>query len=262
MRGRKDGGKKGKSVDKILVVDDEPKLVDMIVEYLRAEGFWAVGLTDGVQALQAAHSERPDLIVLDVLMPGRNGFDILRELRKTADIPVILLTAKAEEADKVLGLELGADDYLTKPFSLRELVARIRVVLRRLQKGASASGRLSAVPLSAATSTGSTDASPGEEVLRAGPLVVFPERMEVYKNGKKIALTPTEFKLLEAFVRHPKKVFTRMQLLEILGDAYIGYDRVLDTHVSNLRKKIEDVPSQPKLILTVYGVGYKFGGDG
>ncbi|MBE3596176.1 MAG: response regulator transcription factor, partial [Hydrogenibacillus sp.] len=246
---------------KILVVDDEPKLVDMIVDYLRAEGFRAVGLTDGNEALQAALAERPDLIVLDVLMPGQNGFDILRALRKTDDIPVIMLTAKAEEADKVLGLELGADDYLVKPFSLRELAARVRVVLRRVSKRDRRSGETSGdagavsdVPGGARTDAASmAQGAADEEVLRAGPLVIYPDRLEVYKNDRTIALTPTEFKLLETLARHPKKVFTRMQLLEILGDAYIGYDRVLDTHVSNLRKKIEDVPSQPKLILTVYG---------
>lgn len=143
--------------------------------------------------------------------------------------------------DKVLGLEIGADDYITKPFSLRELVARIRVVLRRLKK---------------------EEKEVRSQALRFDRLTIFTERMEVEKDGKSISLTPTEYKLLETLARHPKRVFTRMQLLETLGEAYMGYERVLDTHISNLRKKIEEDPSHPQYIITVYGVGYKFGGEG
>lgn len=228
-------------MEKILIVDDEIKVVEMVEGYLRGEGFLTLGITNSEETLKKIDSFHPDLVILDVLMPGINGFEILKEIRKTKDIPVILLTAKSEEVDKVLGLEIGADDYITKPFSLRELVARIRVVLRRLKK---------------------EEKEVQESALQFDRLTIFTERMEVEKDGKSIALTPTEYKLLETLARHPKRVFTRMQLLETLGEAYMGYERVLDTHISNLRKKIEEDPSHPQYIITVYGVGYKFGGEG
>lgn len=228
-------------MEKILIVDDEIKVVEMVEDYLRGEGFLTLGITNSEETLKKIDSFHPDLVILDVLMPGINGFEILKEIRKTKDIPVILLTAKSEEVDKVLGLEIGADDYITKPFSLRELVARIRVVLRRLKK---------------------EEKEVRSPALRFDRLTIFTERMEVEKDGKSISLTPTEYKLLETLARHPKRVFTRMQLLETLGDAYMGYERVLDTHISNLRKKIEEDPSHPQYIITVYGVGYKFGGEG
>ncbi|CCQ96370.1 Transcriptional regulatory protein WalR [[Clostridium] ultunense Esp] len=228
-------------MEKLLVVDDEIKIVEMIEQYLQSEGFITLGITKSEEVLEKIDSFSPDLIILDVLMPGKNGFEILKEIRKKGELPVILLTAKSEEVDKVLGLEIGADDYITKPFSLRELVARIRVVLRRLKKG---------------------EKEVQEPALVYNHLTLYTERMEVEKEGKKIALTPTEYKLLEILARHPKRVFTRMQLLETLGEAYMGYERVLDTHISNLRRKIEEDPSHPRYILTVYGVGYKFGGDG
>ncbi|MBE3553921.1 MAG: response regulator transcription factor [Thermicanus sp.] len=228
-------------MEKILIVDDEIKVVEMVEGYLRGEGFLTLGITNNEETLKNIDSFHPDLVILDVLMPEKSGFEILKEIRKTKDIPVILLTAKSEEVDKVLGLEIGADDYITKPFSLRELVARIRVVLRRLKK---------------------EEKEVQESALQFDRLTIFTERMEVEKDGKSIALTPTEYKLLETLARHPKRVFTRMQLLETLGEAYMGYERVLDTHISNLRKKIEEDPSHPQYIITVYGVGYKFGGEG
>lgn len=231
-------------MEKILIVDDEIKIVEMIQEYLQKEGFAPLGITDSEGTLEKIDSFSPDLVILDVLMPGKNGLDILKEIRKTRDLPVILLTAKSEEVDKVLGLEIGADDYITKPFSLRELAARIRVVLRRLKRDEKGN-----------------DAAGQESSISYDRLTIYTERMEVEKEGKSVSLTPTEYKLLEMMASHPKRVFTRMQLLEALGEAYMGYERVLDTHIRNLRKKIEEDPSHPQYILTVYGVGYKFGGD-
>lgn len=247
---------------KIFIIDDEPKLLELIGTYLSQEGYTIVTESDTTHVIEKILFEQPDLIILDVLMPVINGFDLLKDIRKFSMVPVLMLTAKSEEADKVLGLELGADDYLTKPFGLRELLARVRALLRRqltnlaLDQEAQNSSHLK----HALNSTGiNVEKMNQEEVLQVGALQLYPQRMMLYKKSEAINLTPTEFKILETLMRHPGRVYTRAQLLEKLGDAYIGYDRVLDTHMSNLRKKIEDTPQQPKYIVTVYGVGYKMG---
>ncbi|MBO8167910.1 MAG: response regulator transcription factor [Thermoanaerobacteraceae bacterium] len=223
---------------RILVVEDEQKIVKMIKEYLVKESFIVDVACDGEEALQKVRSFQPDLVVLDIMLPKKDGLEVLKELRRTTDIPVIMLTAKAEEVDKLLGLELGADDYITKPFSLRELAARIKVVLRRV--------------------LGNTYQP---QNIQHGDLQIRCDSREVLRGGKQVSLTPTEFKILETLARNPGRVFTRLQLLDILGEPYYGYERSLDTHVSNLRKKIEPDPAHPTYILTVYGVGYKFGGE-
>lgn len=250
----------------IFIVDDEPKLLEMISSYLIHEGYTVFTESDATKVIDRIHAEQPDLIILDVLMPGINGFDLLKRIRQmhqTSLVPVLMLTAKSEEADKVLGLELGADDYLTKPFGMRELLARIRALLRRgqlLVKTHVGVGQNASFVTGEPNNEDLRQKEGGqEEVLFVGALRLYPERLGLYKNGEPINLTPTEFKILETLMRHPGRVYTRMQLLEKLGDAYIGYDRVLDTHISNLRKKVEDTPQNPKYILTVYGVGYKMG---
>lgn len=223
----------------ILVVDDEPKMVDMIRIYLEKENFTVKTANNGRQALLLFQNEKPDLVILDWMMPDISGMDILKEIRKKSMVPVIMLTAKAEEVDKLLGLEFGADDYITKPFSLRELVARIRIPLRRIDS----------------QSVERTDK------LQIGQLLIDLKRHEVLVKHKAVNnLTPTEFKILTVLAESPGRVFSRLQLMEgALGEAYEGYERSLDTHISNLRKKIEDNPSDPQYVITVYGIGYKMG---
>ncbi len=224
---------------KILIVDDEYKIRDLINKYLVNEGFEVIEAADGHQALELAAAEKPDLIVLDWLLPGISGLEVCRQVRQKSNIPVIMLTAKTEEIDKLLGLELGADDYITKPFSLRELTARIRVVLRRVDPGGE-------------TKTNS---------IKIDGLEINLDRHEVWSNGKNISLTPTEFKMLGVLFSNPGRVYSRLQLLDaVFGYAYEGYERSIDTHISNLRKKIEPDPANPRYILTVYGMGYRFGG--
>lgn len=222
---------------RILIIDDEPKIVDMIDSYLRSEGFLTEGITNPEESFTRMDVFKPDLIVLDIMMAPINGIDVLKELRQKSELPVILLTAKAEEIDKLLGLELGADDYITKPFSLRELAARIRVVLRR-----------------------TTGKNNEEQFLKYGNVFIDSLRMEASCSGVPITLTRTEYKILESLMSHPGRVFTRLQLLDALGETYIGYERTLDTHVSNLRKKLEKCPENDVHIQTVYGIGYKLGG--
>ncbi len=229
----------------ILVVDDEIKIRELIKQHLTNEGYQVLQAGDGAEALVQVKNESVDLVVLDLMMPVMDGYQTLRELRNVDNhLPVIMLTAKTEEIDKLLGLELGADDYITKPFSLRELTARIKSVLRR--------------------SDGSyeykEDSRP-EQIIR-GNLIINPEEYEAYIDGETANLTPTEFKILLALARKPGRVFSRLQLMNIaMGEEYINYERSIDTHVSNLRKKIEEDPANPKHILTVYGIGYRFGAE-
>lgn len=224
---------------KILVVDDEEKIRELIKNYLEKEGFQVVPAADGGEALEFITKEKPNLIVLDWLLPGMSGLEICRQVRQKSKVPIIMLTAKTEEVDKLLGLELGADDYITKPFSLRELTARIRVVLRRSEP----------------------EEEKKTESVKVGGLEINLNRHEVWSEGKSISLTPTEFKILSILVSSPGRVYSRLQLLDAaLGFAYEGYERSIDTHVSNLRKKIEPDPVNPRYILTVYGIGYRFGG--
>jgi two-component system OmpR family response regulator len=224
----------------ILLVDDEDRITAMLRQYLESEGFRTLTAGDGNLALELVRTHLPDLVVLDIMMPGRDGWSVCREIRSTGKTPVILLTARAEESDKLLGLELGADDYVTKPFSVRELAARIRTVLRRVQGGG--------------------DPVQNTDQAAFGPLVIDYAAGEVALDGRPVALTATEFKLLTTLSRRPGRIFSRTQLMEIaLGGYYEGYERSIDTHISNLRKKIEPDPAQPRFIVTAHGLGYKFG---
>ncbi|MBN1247702.1 MAG: response regulator transcription factor [Anaerolineae bacterium] len=224
----------------LLVVDDKRELVAMVSDYLTAEGFRVLTAQDGQEALFIARDERPDLILLDLMMPTMGGYDFIRAYTRESDTPIIVLTARLDESDKVLGLELGADDYVTKPFSLRELTARVRALLRRTSKGA-------IVP----------------DVLSAGKVILDRGRRTVRIEDRDIEdLTPSEFGLLEALMSVPGRVYSRYDLLERLqGDAYEGYERTIDVHIRNLRAKIEPDPRHPQYIETVYGVGYRFAGS-
>jgi two-component system alkaline phosphatase synthesis response regulator PhoP len=223
----------------ILVVDDEPHIVEIVCDYLKQAGYRVVTAADGQTALTLARHERPDLIVLDLLLPGIDGLDVCRRLRQDlglADTPIVMLTARVEETDKLIGLELGADDYVTKPFSPRELVARVRAVLRRARNSAPPSG-----------------------IIRVGDLAIDLTRRNVTLDGQPVSLTPTEFDLLATLAQNPGRPFNRSQLMDAVYDvAYAGYDRAIDSHIKNLRRKIEPDPRQPRYILTVYGSGYKF----
>lgn len=224
---------------RVLVVDDEPKILSMVENYLAAEGYKVITAQDGTRALELFRREKLHAVILDVMMPGINGLDVCREIRKESTVPLIMLTAKTEEIDKLLGLELGADDYITKPFSLKELGARLRAVLRR---------------------TARYNEQPAEQVLVRGELAVDPVKREVKVRGEAVILTPTEYSLLYILARHPGRPYSRLQLLDMaLDESYQGYERVIDTHISNLRKKIEKNPNEPLYIQTVYGIGYKFG---
>jgi two-component system alkaline phosphatase synthesis response regulator PhoP len=220
----------------ILVVDDEPKIVKQARDYLERGGFRVIEAGDGKTALVRARSERPDLVVLDLNLPEMDGLDVCRALRRESDVPVIMLTARVEETDRLIGLELGADDYITKPFSPRELVARVRTVLRRVHGGVHQPG-----------------------MIRAGALEIDLEGHRVTRAGETIRLTRTEFNVLSILAQHPGQTFTRAQLLDRLhGVVYDGFDRSVDAHVKNLRRKLEPDPAEPRYVLTVYGVGYKF----
>jgi len=220
----------------ILVVDDETQIVKLARDYLERAGFHVLDTGDGATALAIARHDRPDLIVLDLTLPGMDGLDVCRTLRRESDVPIIMLTARVEETDRLIGLELGADDYITKPFSPRELVARVRTVLRRA-KGAVQ--------------------QPG--ILRAADLEIHLDGHRLTRGGQLIELSRIEFRLLTILAQHPGLTFSRAQLLErIHGHAFEGYDRSIDAHVKNLRRKLEPDPSEPRYIITVYGVGYKF----
>lgn len=220
----------------ILVVDDEPEIVRVVRDYLEHSGFAVLVERDGSSALRAARTRRPDLVVLDLGLPGLDGLDVTRALRREGSLPIIMLTARADESDKLVGLELGADDYLTKPFSPKELVARVRAVLRRTEAAAEPA-----------------------EVIHAADLEIDVPRMKVSVARRQVELTPTEFELLVTMARRPGRVFTRAQLLEALrGVAFESYERAIDTHVKNLRQKIEPVPGSPRYLLTAFGVGYRF----
>jgi DNA-binding response OmpR family regulator len=225
------------SGETILVVDDEPKIVRTARAYLENAGFRVVTATDGQIALTVYRHEEPALVILDLGLPGLDGLDVARTLRRDSDVPIIMLTARVDETDKLIGLELGADDYMTKPFSPRELVARVRAVLRR--------------------TGGEREKAPPPIV--AGQIRIDLERRLVTVSGEAVDLTPTEFDLLAVLARHPGRVFTRLELLDrVQGYAFEGYERTVDAHVKNLRQKIEPEPREPRYVLTVYGVGYRF----
>lgn len=224
---------------KILVVDDKLELRTLLKSYLTQEGFEVATAGNGQEALFVARSEKPDLIVLDLMMPEMSGYEFMRLFSREAETPVIILTAKLDENDKVLGLELGADDYMTKPFSPRELTARVRAVLRRLEKG---SGK--------------------QEILRAAGIFVDKVGRVVKVNEQMVDLTPSEFELLAVMMSAPGRVFSRLELLDRLqGTAYEGYERTIDVHIRNLRTKIEPDASNPRYIETVYGAGYRFAAE-
>jgi DNA-binding response OmpR family regulator len=225
----------------IAIVDDEMKIRDMVKTFLQNEGFETLEAENGMDAVHMVEDQEVDLLLLDVMMPNKDGLQTLREIRMiNKNIPVIMLTAKAEEIDKLLGLELGADDYITKPFSIRELTARIRAVLRRSSKDEMN--------------------EEADEVLARDDIEINLTTYEVKVSGILINLTPTEYKILITLARKQGRVFSRLQLMNsVMGDAFVNYERSIDTHVSNLRKKVETDPANPKYIHTVYGIGYRFG---
>lgn len=224
----------------LLLVDDERKVLDFMEPFLKQEGYTIITAETGLDALRLTKEHKPSLVLLDWMLPGMNGIDVCRELRRISKAGIIMVTARTEETDKIIGLEVGADDYLTKPFSLRELLARIRAVLRRLE--------------------GSAGDEPAAELCR-GELVISESKCSVQKSGVDLMLTPTEFKLLLTLAARPGIVYSRLQLLQAaLEDDLLNDERTVDAHISRIRKKIEDDPSSPAYIQTVYGFGYRFGG--
>jgi len=223
----------------VLVVDDEPKILQVVRDYLADAGFTVTTASDGTAALASARAVPPDLVVLDLGLPGLDGLDVARELHRRGPVPIIMLTARSDEVDRVLGLELGADDYLVKPFSPRELVARVRAVLRRSDRSAAG-------------------ADGGGPVV-VGDVSVDPGRRRVTVAGRTVELTATEFELVDHMARQPGRVFTRSQLLDVIhGLAVESYERAIDAHVKNIRRKLEPDPHRPRYLLTVHGVGYRF----
>ena len=220
----------------IMIVDDEKRLVSLVESYLAQEGYRVVSANNGKEALPIASREKPDLIVLDIMMPEMDGYGFMREHRKEMDTPIILLTARVDDDERVIGLELGADDYITKPFRPRELVARVRAVLRRAGK-----------------------TEPQGKMLQVADITLDRDMREVTVASKSVDLTPSEFDLMTALMTSPGRVFSRLDLLDIIqGVRYEGYERTIDTHIKNLRAKIESDPRSPRYIETVYGVGYRF----
>ena len=220
----------------VLVVDDEPKIVQIARDYLEHAGFTVTSASDGREALAAFRTGAPDLVVLDLGLPHLDGLDVARSIRKASNVPIVMLTARGDESDRIAGLELGADDYITKPFSPKELVARVRAVLRRADV-----------------------ASLPAEMLRAGDVTIDVPRMSVRVKERAVELTPTEFQLLVTLARAPGRVFTRAQLLDAVhGVAFESYERAIDAHVKNIRRKLEPDPREPRYLLTVHGVGYRF----
>jgi DNA-binding response OmpR family regulator len=225
----------------VLVVDDNTKIVEVLYAYLEKEGFEVRIADDGPSAIASVAEQVPDIALLDIMLPGVDGIELTRRFQREHDLPVILITAKTDEIDRLIGLEVGADDYISKPFSPREVVARVKAVLRRVEGSR-------------------TDGATG--VLTVGDLVVDIERREVSVTGAPAELTRTEFELIATMASHPGRVYSRLQLLEaVSGDAFEGYERTIDAHVKNLRRKLGDDPKNPKYVKTVFGVGYKVGSD-
>jgi DNA-binding response OmpR family regulator len=220
----------------VLVVEDELEIARVVRDYLRNAGFEVIVVGDGGSAVASVRSAKPDLLVLDLGLPGRDGLDVAREIRRWSDTPIVMLTARGDETDRVVGLEIGADDYVVKPFSPKELVARVRAVLRRTRTAAR-----------------------GDEIVRAGDVEIDTAKMRVSVGGTQVDLTPTEFQLLATLAREPGRVFTRSQLLDAVhGVAIESYERAIDAHVKNIRRKIEPTPGSPRYVVTVHGVGYRF----
>lgn len=224
----------------VLIVDDDVKLAQLLKTYFDKEGFVTHTVHDGLDALQAVREKKPDIMILDLMLPGLAGWDVCRRIRRDSELPILMLTARDEESDRLIGLEIGADDYVTKPFSPKEVVARAKAILRRTR-----------------------NAVVQPEVIKAGALIIDLEGHRVLKSGETVELTPTEFKLLEVLAGNAGKVFSRLQIVEqTQGYSFEGYERTVDAHIKNLRRKLEDDPKEPKYVLTVYGVGYKFAGEG
>jgi len=224
-------------VTRVLVVEDEMNIARLVRDYLEHAGFDVLVAGDGESALASVRGAHPDLLVLDLGLPGRDGLDVTREVRRTSNVPIIILTARGDEADRIVGLELGADDYIVKPFSPREVVARVRAVLRRVEAAGSAP----------------------PEIVRAADVTIDVPRMRVTAGERPVDLTPTEFQLLLVLARQAGRVFTRGQLLDAIhGVAIESYERAIDAHVKNLRRKLEPEPGRPRYVLTVHGVGYRF----
>ena len=222
---------------RVLVVEDEMNIARLVRDYLEHAGFDVLVAGDGESALASVRGAHPDLLVLDLGLPGRDGLDVTREVRRTSNVPIIILTARGDEADRIVGLELGADDYIVKPFSPREVVARVRAVLRRVEAAGSAP----------------------PEIVRAADVTIDVPRMRVTAGERPVDLTPTEFQLLLVLARQAGRVFTRGQLLDAIhGVAIESYERAIDAHVKNLRRKLEPEPGRPRYVLTVHGVGYRF----
>lgn len=220
----------------VLIVEDEPELVKILRSYLEKAGFNVLTADRGDAGLSTWEHKHPDLVVLDLNLPGMDGLDVAREIRRASNTPILILTARVDEIDQLIGLEIGADDYVTKPFSPRVVVARVRALLRRAEPGTGAA-----------------------QVLRAGDLVVDLHAHRALRQDQELDLTPTEFNLLSAMVEQPGRVFNRLQLLEISqGAAYEGYERTIDAHIKNLRAKLEPDPKNPRYIETVFGIGYRF----
>jgi two-component system alkaline phosphatase synthesis response regulator PhoP len=220
---------------KILLVDDEPNIVRALKAYLEKAGFLVVTAGDGPSALAQFEKEHPDFMILDLNLPGRDGFEVCKTVRKTSEVPILMLTARVEETDRLIGLEIGADDYVLKPFSPREVVARVKVILRR---------------------SGNTAAP--ENLIQVGRLAIDLEKHSVHYEEKLVDLTPTEFEILVVLARQPRRVFSRLQIMEqAQGSAFEGYERTIDAHIKNLRNKLEPNPKHPVLIQTVFGLGYK-----
>ena len=233
------GGQDGEVTNRVLVVDDEPKIVEVVGDYLRSAGFSVITAADGQGAVALARARPPDLVVLDLGLPGLDGLDVARDLRRASPVPIIMLTARGAETDRVVGLELGADDYLVKPFSPRELVARVRAVLRRVE-----------------------GLETERERFVVGDVAVDTIRREVTVGAQMVDLTATEFDLLVELARQPGRVFTRAQLLDaIQGVVVESYERTVDAHIKNIRRKLEPDPHRPRYVLTVHGVGYRFADD-
>lgn len=222
---------------KILVVDDEKRIVEILQAYLERDGYQVIAAYDGRSALELARSNSPDLIILDLMLPEVSGWDVCRELRRESDVPIIMLTARDDTTDKIIGLELGADDYVTKPFDPKEIISRARAVLRR-----------------------SDVKTVSKSTIKVGEIMIDTNKRLVRRGDRNIELTPIEFDLLRVMAENPGRVYSRMQLLDkVQGDAYEGYERTVDSHIKNLRKKLELNPEHPVYIITIYGVGYKLG---
>lgn len=223
----------------VLIVDDDVKLVKLLQTYFEKEGYIIYSANDGLDALQVVREKKPDIIVLDLMLPGLDGLDVCRKIRRDNDIPIIMLTARDEESDRLIGLEIGADDYVTKPFSPKEVIARAKAILRRANKEVVRS-----------------------EPIQAGTLIIDLERHQVTKDGQIVDVTPTEFKIVELLAGNTGKVYSRLQIVEqIQGYSFEGYERTIDAHIKNLRRKIEINSKEPQYIQTVYGIGYKFAGE-